>query len=357
VIKVAAGARAIALLLAGVLVASCGSSTSTDQPTGPAGTSSVTVLPSVASPSEFASATPPTETTPALEVAFTKSVPTKRWGDKPFKVVATATNGARIVYTAEGGCDVGASNGTVRINAVGTCAITAEAADSDPPATDSLNFDIEPARPVIDFGKDSTRFKRDMRYALAATTDPRIDLSYEVVHGANGSANDEECAVDGAALVWAHLPNADRFPSLDAFCMVRVTATRSSKNYVTPDPVQALIHIDYPAWNVHAQSQELSFADGDTQAVTVFEDTGDALGMELDSTDGPCGSAATEEKVPLGTTKYILQVQVDNPADHPDIVDANGAYTCTMHASALPPDWQNGAKGKAEATFILTVTP
>jgi hypothetical protein len=139
--------------------------------------------------------------------------------------------------------------------------------------------------------------------------------------------------------------------------MVRVTAARSSKNYVAPDAVQALIHIDYPVWDVHAQAQTMSFADGDTQAVTVFEDTADALGMEVAATDGPCGSASTAGKVPLGTTKYRLQVQVDDPADHPELVDANGAYTCTMHASALPSAWQHGAKGKAEATFVLTVTP
>jgi hypothetical protein len=299
----------------------------------------------------------PPATAEAIQMTWTRTVTTKQWGDKPFKVLATASNGAHVIYSADGGCDIGKSNGTVTINSAGSCVITAVAANTDPPATASLSFEIEPAHPVINFGKDSTRFQRDMRLALSATTDPEIDLSYAVVHGANGSAHDEECAIVGSSLVWAHVPSLDRFPALDAFCMVKVTAARSSKNYVAPDPVQALIHIDYPVWDVHAQAQTISFADGDTQAVTVFEDTANALGMEVDATDGPCGSASTGGKIPLGTTKYKLQVQVDDPADHPELVDANGAYTCTMHASALPSAWQHGAKGKAEVAFVLTVTP
>lgn len=349
--------RATVLVVAASLIASCTTSTPTLQPTATLGASASPPSSVVASPSAVASETAPPETSQAVEVTFAKSVPTKRWGDRPFKVVANASNGASVAYAAKGGCDVHASNGTVTINTVGSCTITATAADADPPVSDSLSFDIQPARPVINFGKSSTRFKRDMRYNLGATTDPRIDLAYAVVHGATGTANDGECAVDGGALVWAHQPTAGQFPSLDAFCMIRVTAAKSSKNYVTPDPVQALVHIDYPAWNVHAPAQTVSFADGATPTVTVFEDTGDALGMDVGSDDGPCGEASTQERVPLGTTRYRLQVPVDNPADHADLVDANGAYTCTMHAHALPPDWQNGAKGKADDTFLLTVTP
>jgi hypothetical protein len=242
VIQMRSETRAIVLLLAVVLVASCAPSTPTGSPTGPAVTASGSVLPSLTpSPSEVrsetASETVPPLTAEAIQVTWTRTVTTKQWGDKPFKVLATASNGAHIAYSAEGGCDIGKSNGTVRINNAGSCVITATAATSDPPATASLSFEIAPAHPVIKFGKDSTRFQRDMRLALSATTDPEIDLSYAVVHGAKGSAHDEECAIDGSSLVWAHLPTLDRFPSLDAFCMVKVTAARSSKNYVAPDPV------------------------------------------------------------------------------------------------------------------------
>ena len=111
---------------------------------------------------------------------------------------------------------------------------------------------------MIKFGKRETRFKRNLNYALKATSSPSIPLKYAVVHGATGTSNDEFCTTKGGALVWTKPPTIDDHPGMDAFCMVRVSAATTSKNYVTPKPVQALVHIDYPAWAVNAKDPQRS---------------------------------------------------------------------------------------------------
>lgn len=345
------------LVIAALVAGACQSTNSASGLPSPTGSPLATGSPSLSASVIEPTSSPPSETVPPSGVSFTKKVSTKRWGDPPFKVLAIASDGGAVSYSANGSCDVGPVNGSVSIKTVGSCTITATEANHTPTATDSMTIAIEPGRPAISFGESRTRFTRDMQYPLNASTDPAIDLAYEVVHGAKGSANDEMCEIKGDALVWDKTPTAERFPQLDAFCMVKVTAKRESKNYVTPSPVQALIHIDYPNWKVHATAQTVSYADGSDPTVTVFEDTGDALGIDLSSESFLCGNASTPVAVSMGTTKYRIAVHVEDPAQYPDEVDANGAYTCTFTATALPPDWQNGSKGKASDTFILTVTP
>jgi hypothetical protein len=277
-----------------------------------------------------------------------KKITDKRWGDPAFKASAKGSDGKPVKYAASGGCKVNGSNGTVTIQSVGKCKITASSASLGKSATTSTTFAIGQAKPVIKFGKRSTRFKRNLNYALKATSSPSIPLKYVVVHGATGTSNDEFCTTKGGALVWTKPPTIDDHPGMDAFCMVRVSAATTSKNYVTPKPVQALVHIDYPAWAVHAKAQEVSWADtiikdgSHFARVTVFEDNGAALGMDVGTLSGDCGGGTV---VKATRTTYTIDVFVVNPG------------VCTLHASAEPQDYHQGNKGIGDVDFTLTVTP
>jgi len=368
--------QAAILVIAALVAAACSASISTTrqpdasaagEPTSPADSTSTsetspedTTAPGDTGAPSTESAGPPQTVGPS-GIQFTKTVTAKRWGDPPFTVVATAADGGSVAYSATGQCKVGKSSGAVTVGDVGTCTLTATEVGSDPPATDTLSFAIKPARPVIHFGKQSTRYKSDMRYALKATTSPAIDLRYELVAG-SGDLTDDWCAIRGKALVWSHPATGDSFPDLGgaSSCTVRVRAAGTSPNWVTPDPVQAKVHIDYPAWNVHADSQTWSYAQGSVATVTVLENSGDALGIDLQP-DGTLCSLPNDAQttVNAGHTKYTLTVEVLNPADvDPASVDANGAYTCSIVADGSPPDWKNaGATGTTSTTFTLKVTP
>jgi hypothetical protein len=282
-----------------------------------------------------------------------KAIPPKRWGDPTFKASARASDGKPVRYAASGGCTVKASTGVVTIKSVGSCRITATATTGSPPASASVTFSIDQAHPVIKFGKRETRFKRSLNYALKATATPSIPLAYKVIHGAAGTSHDEFCTVKAGALVWTKVPTNEDHPSMDAFCMVQVSAATTSKNYVTPKAVQGLVHIDYPAWKVHADNVTISWADttldanGRYAVITVFEDSGDALGMQV---NGSCGSGTTEgTTVALRTRTYRVKVYLDQP-------DGTN-YPCDLNASALPQDYQQGDSGVEQANFKLTVKP
>ena len=181
---------------------------------------------------------------------------------------------------------------------------------------------------------------------------PGIKLGYSVIQGATGTSNDAYCAVtsDGF-LVWTKKPTVDDHAAMDAKCMVRVAAAAKSANYVAPKAVEALVHIDYPSWKLNAANQSLSAtqdADGLWYVtVTVNEDNGSALGVEV---DGDCGSGTTENtNVKVGTKVFKVRVSVNDPS--------SGAYSCTMHATALPQDYHEGNTGTSDVDFKLTVKP
>jgi hypothetical protein len=378
--------HAAILVIAAFVAAACSASISTTSQPDQSAAAELTPIAGATSASETAPSTEssaPADTTtpgdteaPSTEsagppatvgpsgVRFTKTVSAKRWGDPPFTVVATAADGGSVAYSAAGPCKVGKSSGSVTVGDVGTCTLTATEVGSDPRATDTLSFAIKPARPVIHLGKQSTRFKVDLHYAIKASVDPNIDLTYELVAG-SGGLTDDWCAISGRTLGWSHPPTASDFPAVPGDCTVSVRAASTSPNYVAPAPVQAKVHIDYPAWNVHADAQTWSFANGNLATVTVFEDSGDALGIDLQP-DGFLCNLPTDGQtiVNAGHTQYTLTVEVQNPADvqaqDPTSVDSSGAYTCTIEADGSPPDWANvpnAIKGTAKTTFTLKVTP
>ena len=171
-------------------------------------------------------------------------------------------------------------------------------------------------------------------------------MKYTVIHGAKGTSNDEFCTTKGGALVWSKPPTVDDHPGMDAFCMVRVSAATTSKNYVAPKAVQALVHIDYPAWAVHAddpQKVDMIVRDGKNYArVVVYEDNGSALGMDVNGS-GDCGGGRV---VKATRTTYTIELSVEGPGT-----------TCELHASAEPQDYHQGNKGIGDVEFTLIVTP
>jgi hypothetical protein len=333
-----------ALLLAATLFGAC---QATDQSPGPTTTASSGPTPTApASPSVG-----PSLSAPAATLTI-KPIPTKRWGDPAFQASAEAPGDVPVRFAASGGCKVDADSGKVTVQTVGTCTITATAQSSGSTLTASTKFKIEPAKPAIKFGTRETRFKSNLHFDLNASSTPTIKLAYKVIHGATGTRNDQYCAVtsDGF-LVWTKKLTVEEHPGMDAKCMVRVTAAGKSENYSAPKAVQALVHIDYPSWKVNADTQSLTAAkaaDGLWYVtVTVNEDNGTALGIEV---NGSCGSGTTENtNVKVGTKVFKIRVQVNDPS--------SGTYTCTMHATALPQDYRqdNNHPGTPDVDFKLTV--
>jgi hypothetical protein len=276
---------------------------------------------------------------PHIAVRFLASVPTKHWGDPPFKVQAQSSNKARLAYAAAGQCSVGRSDGRVAIKAVGRCNITASTT-SGPAAKVSLNFAIQRAHPTIQFKSRAVRFTRPFAYKLAATAKPAIPLTYK---GIKESIYDE-CVVANGRLTFK---NAE--PDLPADCVIEVSALRTSDQYFAPATVRATIHVDTPDWNVDAISPDTVHFDAakPTVTVTVRETSGDAFGIEVeDSGECTVKSISPPPPSPPGTTTYLVVVSLTSPPA--------GGYTCQMHASGSPPDYL-GIGGSDD--FTVTVVP
>ncbi len=284
-------------------------------------------------------------------VVTIKSIGTRRWGDDNVKASGTASDGEPLKYTASGDCEVNGKSGAVDLIKTGSCTITATTTASAPPVSASARFKIDPARPVIHFGAKHITFRRALSYRLAATVSPSIPLRFEVIRGASGTSNDSYCAAKDGRLVWTRTPTVARHPSVPAACMVRVSAAKTSDNYVAPKPVQALVSIGYPTWKVDASNQTVSLAaiarsDGTHHAkVKVSEDTGDTLGMLLNPNGdaGPCDLSSTGEA--KGTNSFTFDVLV------------TGTGVCHLEAQAEPQDWDFQGKGTSVADFTLTVKP
>ena len=147
----------------------------------------------------------PTPTRTPITVRFTQSIADHRWGDPPFKVRATATGGKSVRFAADGGCRVDGQTGTVTIQTVGRCAITASVPGAKPPATASQTFRILRASPVITVKNQSTRFARPMQYRVKVSVSPRIPLKYAIEHR---DPEDAWCKVTSAGiLTFSHQPN------------------------------------------------------------------------------------------------------------------------------------------------------
>ena len=336
-----AGVALLAVVLAGAGCSQAVVSSADVSPSGP--TPDVSDAPS---PTTSPSSSPKASDGPSSGVPITfEAVKAKRWGAKPFKVKAVASNGAKVKYTANGSCTVRSVSGLVEIQRAGDCVITARTSEGDP-GTASKTIQVRPAKPKLQFAGKSVRFERPFSYTLNAKVSPKIPLAYTLVEAGSGP----DCKVSKGKLTLTQ-----RKPSLEADCKVQVAAAKTSPNYETPKPLVATIHIKYPSWDVEAISPDVVdySADGAELRVTVREHSGDALGIDVGG-DGPCTVlGVSPDQAPPGTTKYAVTLSVPDP----QVTGEPEGYECNMRASALPPDWSCCVGGTKSDTFTVTVRP
>ncbi len=330
------------------LIAILGCSTPAGSASPGEASASATASASASASGSTASESPSSDPTSSgpVTVSFVSPVPKPTWGAS-FTVEAEASDGTPIAYSADGGCSVDATTGKVRAEAVGTCKITADTVEADPPAASTLVFNVAKAKPVIKFGDDSTRFARPFKHTLDVNVTPDIPLKMEVVVGAQGGNNDEFCTIKSGALVFNPTPTADDFPQIPAVCVVKVSGT-GTKNYEAPKAVSRKITINLAAFDVNAREDinvDLS-ADGDVVTFPVRENSGDAFGINVSSDDFECEVlSTTPDPAPAGTKLYQSQVRLQ---------DTGVAYDCAMTAQAVPPDYQGG---KFKDDFTIHVVP
>ena len=300
--------------------------------------------PSSSEPSAIPS-TSPTPSGAAVTVAFVGAVSTKHWGDLPFTVKAKASNGAKLSFSATGGCAIGKSSGVVAINSVGNCTLLARTA-SGPAASASLTFAIGRATTKIQFGDQTVRYTRTFSYRVKVKVTPLMDLTYRILTG----TSDPECRVGSAT---GKLTLAGNQPNLRAQCTIEVAATRQSGNYTTPSPVHANVKVDFPAWDVRATSPPTVYWSATpTVTVVVRETTGNAFGIDVEQ-NGGAGECTYKSETPVdppaGTKLYYVVLDLQKPST-PE------GYVCNMTAKGSPPDYFDPG-GNAADNFTVTVVP
>ena len=203
-----AGIALLAVVLAGAGCSQAVVSSAEVSPSEPA--ASVSEAPSL-DPSPSASQEASQGPTSGVPITFDK-VKSKRWGAKPFKVKAEASNGAKIKYTAKGSCTVRSNSGLVEIQEAGDCVITAKTTEGEA-GTASTTIPVAPAKPKIQFAGKNVRFERPFSYTLKAKVSPKIPLAFTLVEAGSGP----DCKVSKGKLTLTQ-----RKPSLEADCKVQV---------------------------------------------------------------------------------------------------------------------------------------
>jgi hypothetical protein len=335
--------RLSAVLAVVAIVSGCSAAAPSVAPESSTSSASAATSPSSTVASASAGSASPSRAGEAVTVKFLKAVPPKRWGDPPFKVTAQASNKAKLSYAAAGPCSVDRTDGVVTIRNVGTCTVTATTA-TGPTVKASLAVEIARAHPSIRFTSRSVRYTRPFVYRLAATVAPSIPLSYRLIAAGSG----DDCRLQSGRLTLAGVQ-----PNLRQDCIVEASAAGTSSAYDPPTPVRATIHVDFPSWNVDAISKTVTYDPANpTVKVTVRETSGDALGIDVSTTGDTfqCQpqSVTPASPPPAGTTTYSVVLRVDEPPA--------GGYTCTMEATALPPDYFDPG-GKSKDAFTVTVKP
>jgi hypothetical protein len=276
------------------------------------------------------------------------AVPTKRWGDKPFKVTATASNGARLTYSSSGpACAIDASSGVVTIKAVGTCQLTARTA-AGPAARDTASLTIRKGQPKITFKGKSVTYQRPFSIALKASSSLPITIKFRKA----SNAEDKSCRVQGTTLTLGGDPALDGLPQLRQSCTVQAYAEDSSL-YETPKPVSATFGIEVPNVNIRFAgdpdpysygadaSPQLDFTESShgVGGVVVDDVSCDQDSLEATVTPGPTVSP--------GRTVYHLNLVLQPPT--------STTYRCTVTVKATPPDYQRNQQNFQAQTTITVV--
>ena len=204
--------------------------------------------------------------------------------------------------------------------------------------------------PVISFPDKSITFRR-RAIDLGAKITPKGPIQYEIVRGATGTANDDQCHIVGGLLkLWRSDLPADRrdtiAPSLPTTCLVKASSLPSAGR-AAAQPQQASIHIGYPIFNVHVDPVDpVKWSEHKEVTVRVHEDSGAAYFLTLSLSD-ECSSPAPDGAMAPGTRFLDIPVTLVNPGDT--------SYTCNMTAFAGPQDISGG--GKESDKFTITVNP
>ena len=198
-------------------------------------------------------------------------------------------------------------------------------------------------RPVLTFNDRTVRFERPFVVRLQATTSPRVPVVFRALVGDERGINDAQCRVEGDRLLIGDPP------SLSAACVVEASIP-PAPGRIPPPPVQSVVTIGFPQFNVSVPPVppvEWHRSGGEIEVV-IREDSGDAYGMWVSTTDGECtaGEPSPPYRAPAGTTAYRVIIALPDPRDT--------SYTCTFMAWAIP---QDIAGGVASREFTVRVTP
>ena len=198
-------------------------------------------------------------------------------------------------------------------------------------------------RPTLTFPDRTVRFERPFRVRLHATTNPPVPVVFRALVGDERGINDAQCRVQGDRLLIGDPP------SLSAACVVEASIP-PAPGRVPPQPVQSVVTIGFPQLNVSVPPVppvEWHRSGGEIEVV-IREDSGDAYGMWVSTTDGECtaGEPSPPYRAPAGTTAYRVIIALPDPRDT--------SYTCTFMAWAVP---QDIAGGVASREFTVSVTP
>ena len=198
-------------------------------------------------------------------------------------------------------------------------------------------------RPVLTFNDRTVRFERPFVVRLQATASPPVPVVFRALVGDEQGINDAQCRVEGDRLLIGDPP------SLSAACVVEASIP-PAPGRVPPPPVQSVVTIGFPQFNVSVPPVppvEWHRSGGEIEVV-IHEDSGDAYGMWVSTTDGECtaGEPSPRYRAPAGTTAYRVIIALPDPRDT--------SYTCAFMAWAVP---QDIAGGVASREFTVRVTP
>lgn len=198
-------------------------------------------------------------------------------------------------------------------------------------------------RPVLTFSDRSVRFERPFVVRLQATISPPVPVVFRALVGDEQGINDAQCRVEGDRLLIGDPP------SLSAACVVEASIP-PAPGRVPPPPVRSVVTIGFPQFNVSVPPVppvEWHRSGGGIEVI-IREDSGDAYGMWVSTTDGECtaGEPSPRYRAPAGTTAYRVIIALPDPRDT--------SYTCTFMAWAVP---QDIAGGVASREFAVRVTP
>ncbi len=273
-----------------------------------------------------------------LTVRFAQDRLAKTWGDPPFRLQATASQPARITYSASGPCRI--ADARVSLDAAGACRViaTAVSTTSEQTATASLAITIAKARPTITADDASLAYARDFAHQLTAGVEPDVPLTYRLDpdHSPTGGLR---CRVEDGVLTLVGGVNADAGPAslLPVTCPIEVAAL-ASQNIEPGAPVGFDVTVTAPPLNLVADPTTSDVTGDNEITVTLTESTG----------FGNTPTALPDKGCAPGPVTRISPTRFAST-----ITTQGGDYTCTITWQMQ--SWLGGPTATAATT--ITVKP